>query len=75
MIELPESIVLSRQITSTLKGKVITDVIANYSPHKFAFFHHDAEGYSDLLAHGVPAIHYYTKGKADNIREILKRSF
>lgn len=50
MIELPEAIVLSRQITSALKGKVITDVIANYSPHKFAFFHHDAEGYSDLLA-------------------------
>lgn len=29
----------------------------------------------DLLAHGVPAIHYYTMGKADNIREILKRAF
>ena len=29
----------------------------------------------DLLAHGAPAIHYYTMGKADNIREILKRSF
>lgn len=29
----------------------------------------------DLLAHGVPAIHYYTMGKADNIRKILKRSF
>ena len=50
MIELPEATVLSRQITSALKGKVITDVIANYSPHKFAFFHHDAEGYFDLLA-------------------------
>lgn len=49
MIELPEAIILSRQLTSTLKGKVITDVIANYSPHKFAFFHQDAEGYSGLL--------------------------
>ncbi len=29
----------------------------------------------DLLAHGVPAIHYYTMGKAENIREILKRAF
>ena len=29
----------------------------------------------DLLANGAPAIHYYTMGKADNIREILKRSF
>lgn len=49
MIELPEAILLSRQLTSVLKGKVITDVIVNYSPHKFAFFHRDAEGYSDLL--------------------------
>ena len=29
----------------------------------------------ELLANGAPAIHYYTMGKADNIREILKRSF
>lgn len=29
----------------------------------------------DLLANGAPAIHYYTMGKADNIREILKQSF
>lgn len=29
----------------------------------------------DLLTHGAPAIHYYTMGKADNIREILKRTF
>ncbi|MEG0795497.1 MAG: methylenetetrahydrofolate reductase [NAD(P)H] [Odoribacter sp.] len=29
----------------------------------------------DLLAHGAPAIHYYTMGKADNIREILKQTF
>lgn len=49
MIELPEAIVLSRQLSSKLKGKVITDVIANYSPHKFAFFHQNAEGYPGLL--------------------------
>lgn len=29
----------------------------------------------ELLEHGAPAIHYYTMGKADNIREILKRTF
>ena len=28
----------------------------------------------DLLAHGAPAIHYYTMGKADNIREILNQN-
>lgn len=29
----------------------------------------------ELLAHGAPAIHYYTMGKADNVREILKKAF
>lgn len=29
----------------------------------------------DLLAHGVPAIHYYTMGKADNIKKIVKAAF
>lgn len=29
----------------------------------------------ELLAHGAPAIHYYTMGKADNIRTILKQVF
>ena len=29
----------------------------------------------DLLRHGVPAIHYYTIGKADNIRKIVKTVF
>lgn len=28
-----------------------------------------------LLSMGVPAIHYYTMGKADNIREILRKVF
>lgn len=29
----------------------------------------------DLLANGAPAIHYYTMGRAKNIKEILKRVF
>ena len=29
----------------------------------------------NLLAHGVPAVHYYTMGKADNIRQIIKNAF
>lgn len=29
----------------------------------------------DLLRHGIPAIHYYTMGKADNIRKIVKTVF
>jgi len=29
----------------------------------------------DLIAHGVPAVHYYTMGRAENIREILRKTF
>nr|MCR4583617.1 methylenetetrahydrofolate reductase [Prevotella sp.] len=29
----------------------------------------------DLLAHGVPAIHYYTMSKTDNVREIVSTVF
>ncbi len=38
MIEIPEAIVLSKQINETLKGKKVEDAIANQSPHKFAWF-------------------------------------
>lgn len=50
MIELPEALVLSEQLAKTLRGKVITDVIVNYSPHKFAFFSGNAEDYAAILA-------------------------
>jgi len=30
---------------------------------------------SDLLAHGVPAVHFYTMGRPDNVVEILRRCF
>lgn len=29
----------------------------------------------ELLAHGVPAIHFYTMGRAENIREIIRKAF
>ena len=29
----------------------------------------------DLIAHGVPAIHYYTMGRTVNIRQILSKVF
>ncbi len=29
----------------------------------------------ELLAHGAKAIHFYTMGKADNVREIIRRAF
>lgn len=34
-----------------------------------------AEQCKDLIAHGVPAVHFYTMGKTDNIVKILKQCF
>lgn len=49
MLELVEAKVLADQMDQTLKGKRITQVIALQSPHKFAFFNGDPDGYSELL--------------------------
>lgn len=49
MIELPEARSLAWQISQHLSGKAVLSVTANQSPHKYAWFHEDPSGYSDLL--------------------------
>ena len=50
MIELPEAVVIGRQITETLNGKRIAHAVANASPHKFAWYTGDPAEYNDRLA-------------------------
>lgn len=50
MLELPESYSISKQLTDTLTGKVIRNVIANASPHGFAWYYGDPSGYHALLS-------------------------
>ncbi len=50
MIEIPESINIANQINEKLFGKTIFNVVANYSPHKFAFYHGDPKTYGELLS-------------------------
>jgi formamidopyrimidine-DNA glycosylase len=50
MIELPEAVVIARQITQTLQGKRVARAVANASPHKFAWYTGDPEEYNDRLA-------------------------
>lgn len=50
MIELPEAVVVARQITETLGGKRIASAVANASPHKFAWYTGDPAAYNDRLA-------------------------
>ena len=49
MIEIPEAIVLSRQLNETITGKKIAGVIAAGSPHKFAWFFGEPSEYDALL--------------------------
>ena len=49
MMELPESYLLSNQITKELKGKIISEVIVMQTLHKFCFFKNDTSAYADLL--------------------------
>jgi formamidopyrimidine-DNA glycosylase len=49
MLEIPESTTIAKQLNETIHGKTIQKVIANASPHKFAFFHGDPAEYGPLL--------------------------
>ena len=48
MIELPEAVVLARQLGQTV-GKRITHAVAGASPHGFAWYLGDPAGYGELL--------------------------
>jgi len=50
MIELPESLRLAEQIEENLLGKIVMNVSANKSPHKFAWFSGDPALYHEKLA-------------------------
>jgi formamidopyrimidine-DNA glycosylase len=49
MIEIPEAICLSRQLTETVGGKRIAAVVAGLSPHKFAWYFGDPADYDAML--------------------------
>ena len=50
MIELPEAVVIAKQITDGLGGKRIAKAVASASPHKFAWYTGDPTEYNDRLA-------------------------
>jgi len=53
MIELPEAVVLSKEINDALSGKTIHHVVAAHSPNKFAWYHQESQGYHDLLVNAT----------------------
>ena len=49
MLEIPEAIVISRQLNRTVKGKRIREVSAAASPHKFAWYYGEPSEYDAFL--------------------------
>lgn len=49
MIELPEAMIIARQMTEELKGKKVESCIRGNSPHKFAFYNRPPEEYEAIL--------------------------
>lgn len=50
MLELPEAFTIANQINNTILGKKINNVVANHSPHKFAWYFGDPQNYNAVLA-------------------------
>jgi len=50
MLEIPEAIVISRQLDQTVKGKRIKEVVVAASPHKFAWYFGEPSEYDTLLS-------------------------
>lgn len=49
MIEIPESVTLSQQLADAFSGKKVERVVAEQTPHGFAWYSHAPEAYPQLL--------------------------
>ena len=60
MIEIPESIIISRQAAGILTGRTIVKVVKATSPHRFTWYNGDPAHYSSLLVgRKIDRIHGY----------------
>jgi formamidopyrimidine-DNA glycosylase len=50
VIELPEALVIARQMSDVLKGRRIASGVRGNTPHKFAFYSRSPEEYAAILA-------------------------
>jgi formamidopyrimidine-DNA glycosylase len=50
MLEIPESYTIAKQLNQIIKGKIISYVKANQSPHSFAWYYGKPEEYDELLS-------------------------
>ena len=75
MIELPEAIVLARQVAQTLSGRKIVHAAAGSSPHKFAWYTGDPGTYGARLAgrtiRGASASGWHVEIQADDLLLVI----
>ncbi|MHB1483059.1 MAG: endonuclease VIII [Saccharofermentanales bacterium] len=75
MIEIPESNTLARQINATLIGRSIQKVIANHSPHKFAWFSGNPDDYNNLFSGKVIISAIANGGMAEILADDIRLIF
>lgn len=72
MIEIPEAETLARQLTESLEGKRIDQIVAGASPHKFAWYYGDPERYPDIIVgntfRGACTVGGMVEATADDVR-------
>lgn len=49
MIEIPESIIIAKQLNETVKGRKIVKAQAAHTPHSFAWYTGDPSGYGEIM--------------------------
>jgi len=65
LIEIPEAVVLTKQLSQTIQGKRIGSVAATSSPHKFAWFFGDPAEYDVLLRGRTIEVAYAYGGRVE----------
>lgn len=75
MIELPEAQTLARQLSETVNGKTISQVIAGQSAHRFAWFQGEPAGYPALFAGKTVSDTYSVAGYVGLIAEDIHLMF
>ena len=53
MLELPEAVVIARQLNQTVKGMRIISAVAAHTPHKLTWYNGDPQAYNAVLAGAV----------------------
>ena len=72
MIEIPEAVNLSKQLSERLAGKEIASITAAGSPHKFAWYYGDPDRYAELVVgrtfSGARPVAGFVEGEAGEVR-------